>query len=92
MKQDLCNVGLLFNARINASISSELCAFMNNLMFTNLNLFYTYVQKVFHHPAKMVARSGKVPALDNLNNMIMVVHSILSLYLMLRKYSLFPQL
>ena len=53
---------------------------------------YTYVRKVFHHPAKMAASSGEVPALDNLNNMIMVVNSVLSPYLMVRKYSSIPQL
>ena len=39
----------------------------------------------------MAASSSEVPAIDNPNSMTMVVHSVLSPYLMVRKYSSFPQ-
>ena len=40
----------------------------------------------------MAASSSELPALNNLNSMIVVVHSVLSPYLVVRKYSSFPQL
>ena len=60
-------------------------------LFTSLYIC-TYVRKVFDHPAKMAAKSGELPALDILNSMIMLVYSVLSPYLMVKKYSSFPQL